>query len=114
MTIKAENPNGATLLGTTKVIWVEHGLAPDPITDGHIDGIAAFAAPGIVLLHSCDLRGDPNYAICNAAKRVLEQATDAKGRRLEVIDLPLGDDRAHMNFYICNGDTYRCLSLQEL
>lgn len=93
--------NGA--LGTTKVLWVEHGLTPDPITDGHIDGIAAFAAPGVVLLHSCDLRDDPNHAICNAAKRVLEAATDAKGRRLEVIDLPLGDDLAHMNFYICNG-----------
>jgi len=93
--------NGA--LGTEKVIWVEHGLAPDPITDGHIDGLAAFAAPGVVLLHSCDLRNDPNYEICAAAKHVLAQTTDAQGRRLEIIDLPLGDDLAHMNFYICNG-----------
>ena len=90
-------------LGTQKVIWVEQGLTPDPITDGHIDGLAAFAAPGMVLLHSCDLQRDPNDDICNAAKRVLEQTTDAKGRRLEIIDLPLARDISHMNFYICNG-----------
>ena len=93
--------NGA--LGTEKVIWVEEGLTPDPITDGHIDGLAAFVEPGIILLHSCDLRSDPNYAICRSAKRVLEQATDAKGRKLEIVEVPLADDLAHMNFYICNG-----------
>lgn len=30
-------------LGTKKVIWLGKGLEPDPVTDGHIDGIAAFS-----------------------------------------------------------------------
>ncbi|MEO0474789.1 MAG: agmatine deiminase family protein [Planctomycetota bacterium] len=90
-------------LGTDKVIWVEKGLTPDPITDGHIDGLAAFAEPGVILLHSCDLRSDPNHKICQSAKQVLEQTTDAKGRMLEIIEVPLADDVVHMNFYICNG-----------
>lgn len=91
-------------LGGEKVIWVPNGLTPDPITDGHIDGIAAFAAQGVVLLHTIYDDNDPNTQITAAAKRVLENATDARGRRLEIIEVPLtGFDVVHMNFYICNG-----------
>lgn len=91
-------------LGVTKIIWLPKGLTPDPITDGHVDGIAAFAAPGVVLLHTIYDRSDPNTKITAAAKRILENATDAKGRRFEVIEVPLTSfDVVHMNFYICNG-----------
>ncbi len=89
-------------LGTTKVIWLGKGLQPDPVTDGHIDGIAAFVAPGVVLLHTTQNRGDANLAICQDAKRRLEESTDAKGRKLEVVELPLDTDLSHMNFYIAN------------
>jgi len=91
-------------LGGDKVIWVPNGLTPDPITDGHIDGIAAFAAPGAVLLHTIYDSNDPNTAITAAAKRVLENTTDARARRFEIIEVPItGFDVVHMNFYICNG-----------
>ena len=89
-------------LGTRKVIWLGKGLEPDPITDGHIDGLAAFAAPGMVLLHTTTDRGDPNFAICQDAKRRLKASTDAQGRTLEVIELPLDADLSHINFYIAN------------
>jgi len=89
-------------LGAKKVIWLGKGLEPDPVTDGHIDGIAAFAEPGTVLLHTTDDRSDINYKICQDAKRRLEEATDAIGRRLEVIDVPLDGDVSYMNFYIAN------------
>ncbi|SLN69692.1 Agmatine deiminase [Roseovarius albus] len=93
-----------TQLGADKVIWLPKGLTPDPITDGHVDGIAAFAAPGVVLLHTIHEAGDPNTAITAAAKRVLENTTDARGRRFEIIEIPLTSfDVVHMNFYICNG-----------
>ena len=91
-------------LGVEKVIWLAEGLAPDPFTDGHVDGIAAFAAPGVVLLHTTDDAGDPNREITAAARQVLQNNTDAKGRKFEVIAIPLtGTDVVHMNFYICNG-----------
>lgn len=90
-------------LGTKKVIWLGKGLTPDPVTDGHIDGLAAFAAPGVVLLHTTTDRRDPNYRICQDAKRRLQAATDAKGRKLKVIELPLDADLSHTNFYIANG-----------
>jgi len=91
-------------LGVEKVIWLAEGLAPDPFTDGHVDGIAAFAAPGVVLLHTTDDAGDPNREITATARQVLQDTKDAQGRSLEVVEIPLtGTDVVHMNFYICNG-----------
>ncbi len=90
-------------LGGKKVIWLGKGLTPDPVTDGHVDGMAAYAGPGSVLLHSYQDRRDPNHQILQDAKRRLQNITDAKGRKLEVIDLPLAEQVGHMNFYICNG-----------
>lgn len=90
-------------LGTSRVIWLGKGLQPDPITDGHVDGLACFAAPGVVLLHTTRDRSDENFAICSDAKRRLSEARDARGRTLEVIEIPLTSyDVAHMNFYIGN------------
>lgn len=89
-------------LGVSKVIWLPEGLKPDPVTDGHVDGLCAFADPGVVLLHTTDDRNDVNYGICQAAKAILQDSRDAAGRELEVIEIPLADDLAHMNFYICN------------
>ena len=90
-------------LGAKKVIWLGRGLTPDPVTDGHVDGMAAFAAPGVVLLHSIADKADPNFKILADAKRRLAEATDAKGRKFQVVDLPLADEVGQMNFYVCNG-----------
>jgi agmatine deiminase len=89
--------------GAKKVIWLGRGLTPDPVTDGHVDGMAAFIAPGRVLLHSLDDESDTNFKILADAKRRLTEATDAKGRKLEIIELPLAEEVGQMNFYICNG-----------
>ena len=90
-------------LGAKKVIWLGRGLTPDPVTDGHVDGMAAFAKPGVVLLHSIEDKADPNFKILADAKRRLRESTDAQGRKFEVIDLPLADEVGQMNFYLCNG-----------
>lgn len=91
-------------LGVEKIIWLPKGLTPDPITDGHVDGMAAFAAPGVVLLHTTDDKSDPNYAITQKARDILLQTPDAAGRQLEVVEIPMTSwDVLHMNFYICNG-----------
>ena len=91
-------------LGAEAVITLPQGVVPDAITDGHIDRMAAFAAPGAVLLHSTADRNTPNYRILQEAQEVLQEARDAQGRKLEVIDVPLTSELvAHMNFYICNG-----------
>lgn len=98
--------------GTRKVIWVDEGLLGDH-TDGHIDNIARFVAPGRVVCQAPAGADDPNAAILDAIARRLEAATDAAGRTLEVIRIPgvglyrnaLGDvsPASHMNFAIANG-----------
>lgn len=74
-------------LNVSKVIWLDRGTFNDE-TNGHVDNIACFVRPGVVALHWCDDPADPQYEISRAALEVLSQATDAKGRRLEVHKLP--------------------------
>lgn len=74
-------------LGAEKVIWLGPGVYEDE-TDGHIDNLACFARPGVVLLTWSDDESDPQQAISRDALERLEAATDARGRPLEVIRLP--------------------------
>ena len=85
------------MLGLNTIIWIKSGLMPDPITDGHVDGLLKFIAKDTVLLHTTDQKSDPNYQICQDAKKVL------KDHGLTVIELPLAEDMIHMNFYIGSG-----------
>ncbi|MCC5903409.1 MAG: agmatine deiminase [Halomonas sp.] len=75
-------------LGIRKVIWLPHGCYLDE-TDGHVDNLCCFVAPGQVALTWCEDENDPQGVISREALSVLESATDAKGRRLTVHKLPL-------------------------
>ena len=55
------------------------------------------------MLNTTSDLNDPNYQICQDAKAKLLSESDSRGRKLEVIELPLADDVAHINFYIANG-----------
>jgi agmatine deiminase len=74
-------------LGTEKVVWLGEGVFEDE-TDGHVDNLAAFARPGVVLLTWEDDPADPQHARSADALARLEAATDAKGRPFEVIKVP--------------------------
>ena len=76
-------------LGVSTIIWLPRGLAADTDTNGHVDNIACFARPGVVLLSWTDDEGDEQHARSVEALRVLEAAQDARGRQLSVIKLPL-------------------------
>ena len=74
-------------LGVSRVIWLGAGVFNDE-TDGHIDELACFVAPGVVALTWCDNRRDPQYAISRDAEVRLRDARDARGRTLAIIKLP--------------------------
>jgi agmatine deiminase len=74
-------------LGVEKVIWLGQGTYNDE-TDGHVDNLACFVGPGVVLLNWCEDEADPQHAISLDALGRLEAATDARGRSLEVVKLP--------------------------
>ncbi len=77
----------ARLFGVTRVIWIDEGLVGDH-TDGHVDNIARFLAPGVVACQSPAGADDPNAAILDAIARQLESARDAAGRPLRVVRIP--------------------------
>jgi agmatine deiminase len=74
-------------LGAEKVLWLGTGVFEDE-TDGHVDNLACFARPGMVLLTWTDDEDDPQAAISHDARERLENATDARGRSFEVVLLP--------------------------
>ncbi len=92
-------------LGVQRVVWLGMGLLEDRDTDGHVDLIAAFTAPGRVLLQMVG-EENPNHAHCVENRARLEAAG------IEVTELgllPYGEvagervAASYLNFYICNG-----------
>jgi agmatine deiminase len=98
-------------LGGEKLLWVGDGLLNDH-TDGHVDTIARFVQPGVVVAMEPRSADDPNREVLATLIRDLESLTDARGRRLEVVRVPspgrvLDDAReimpaSYVNFYIAN------------
>lgn len=97
-------------LNIEKVIWLKRGLSGDE-TDGHVDNIACFAAPGKIIMQTCDDPSDENYKITLENLEILNNSTDAKGRKLEIIQInqpPRADYEgerltlSYLNFYFVN------------
>jgi agmatine deiminase len=116
-------------LGASHVIWLGEGVPFDE-TGGHVDNLACFVRPGVVLLTWTDDAADPLYAVCRDAEARLLGARDARGREIMVEKIPMpspmfytaeeaaGIDQAtsgmnraagerlaasYVNFYIANG-----------
>ena len=98
-------------LGAQKAIWLPRGIADDD-TDGHIDEIACFVAPGVVLALVGSERDDIDYMPLQNNLSILRESTDARGRRLDVVTIEQpavvlkGSERlsqSYVNFYIANG-----------
>jgi agmatine deiminase len=99
-------------LGIKKTIWLDRSFEGDD-THGHIDNVARFTPNGVVALA---FQEDPNDLMAHEASienyRRLEKSSDANGRRIEVVKLPMpdpiyyGDDgrlpASYANFYIAN------------
>jgi agmatine deiminase len=71
------------MLGVRTVIWLPRGVHLDE-TDGHVDNMARFVAPGVVVLTWTHDESDPQYERSVEALEVLRAARDARGRELQV------------------------------
>jgi len=116
-------------LNVETVIWLARGIDPEE-TNGHVDDVACFVRPGVVLAAVTEDKDDWRYELLQDNLRRLREATDARGRRLEVHTVPMpaiieiteeeawgidtvegsiprkpGDKTAasYLNFLICNG-----------
>ena len=100
-------------LGVDTVIWLPHGLVEDRDTDGHVDGLAQYVRPGMVMVSVAAGDADPNAARFEEDRAVLAQVVDSRGRSIEVLDGPVnawaevdGVGRVvipYLNFYVVNG-----------
>ena len=75
-------------LGAEKVIWLPHGIYNDE-TNEHVDNVCAFTSAGEVVLAWTEDKNDPQYEMSRSCLEVLENSTDAKGRKIQVNKLPL-------------------------
>ena len=75
-------------LNVSVILWLPCGIYNDE-TNEHVDNICAFTAPGEVVLAWTQDQTDVQYAMSRACLDYLEQALDARGRRIRVHKLPL-------------------------
>jgi agmatine deiminase len=73
--------------GVERIVWLERGLAGDH-TDGHVDNLGRFVAPGRVACTAATQASDPNAAVYEEVARSLRAATDARERSLEIVEVP--------------------------
>jgi agmatine deiminase len=99
----------ARTIGATTVIWLPRGLTRDSDTfgtRGHVDIVATLAEPGRVLLHDQRDPAHPDHGVTAELRAVLADATDARGKPFEVVDLPaprvLKDDDGFVDYSYVN------------
>ncbi len=107
-------------LGIEKVIWIPRGLTKDYDrfgTRGHIDIVASFVRPGLLVAHRQPDPSHPDYEVCIENIGIVRASRDARGRQLEVIEIDAptvlevdGEivDYSYINHYICNDAVILC------
>jgi len=99
-------------LGVRQVIWLGQGV-PEDETGGHIDNLACFVKPGVVLLSWCDDPADPHYAVSRDAEARLLAARDAAGRPIQVERIPMPAPMAYTKAEIAGLDRMDLRTLRE-
>ena len=116
-------------LNIDQIYWLDCAVAGDE-TGGHIDQLACFVKPGVVMLSWTNDPGNPYFDVVRAAYETLSSVRDARGRQLTIHKLMLPEpmfltaaeargiqihDKAmarlegmpiadcYINFYIANG-----------
>jgi agmatine deiminase len=98
------------MLGAKQVLWLGDGIEGDD-TDGHVDDLTRFVAPGRVVTVVETNPTDTNHAPLAENRKRLESMRDSKDRSLEVVDLPTpgvvsGPEgrlpASYANFYFAN------------
>jgi agmatine deiminase len=102
----------ADYLGARHVLWLPRGELTGDDTDGHIDQLARFIAPRVVVAAITEDRADENFEPLQENLAALRRMSDAGGHALEVVPLPLPAPKffdgqrlpaGYCNFYIANG-----------
>ncbi|GAA1669704.1 agmatine deiminase [Kribbella yunnanensis] len=99
-------------LGIDSVLLLPFGHLDDRHTDGHVDGVCTYVAPGRVVAQTCSDTANINHEAMSRNLRQLRDNTDRRGRTVEVLGLDLfssfavegvTDYVSYPNFYVANG-----------
>jgi agmatine deiminase len=100
----------ARYLGVRKTVWLGNGIAGDD-THGHVDDLARFVSASTIVTCVEKNAGDVNYGTLQENLERLRGATDAEGRKFDVVELPMPAPlvfrgqrlpASYANFYIAN------------
>jgi len=73
----------ADYLNVQKIIWLKRGIVKDE-TSGHVDNMCCFIRPGSIALAWTDNNQDPQHEVSSENLEILQSATDARGRKLQI------------------------------
>ena len=95
-------------LGATTVVWLPYGHSTDvgPAgTDGHVDGVLQYVAPGRVMLEVVTDPASPEFVRGQANLAALRAARDAAGREftIDLLDPGVDAEVSFANHYLANG-----------
>jgi agmatine deiminase len=100
----------ARLFGITKTIWLK-GIKGHDVTDCHIDALARFVSPGLVVLtRPSSSHPQAEKEVYEDAKRRLANETDAGGRKIRIVEIPEPEYarfehqpvNSYVNYYVAN------------
>jgi agmatine deiminase len=98
-------------LGVTNILWLGDGIAGDD-TDGHIDDLARFVNPHVIVTVVEEDPDDANYRVLADNLARLQSLRDEDGRAFTIDTLPMPPalhydgtrlPASYANFYIVNG-----------
>lgn len=100
----------AAELGVSRIVWLNRGIVGDD-THGHVDDIARFVAPGVIVAAYENTPTDENYEPLAENLDRLRHARDLAGDPFEIVTLPMPrpvyfDEQrlpaSYANFYIAS------------
>ncbi|MBI3316677.1 MAG: agmatine deiminase family protein [Candidatus Omnitrophica bacterium] len=100
-------------LGVSEILWLNEGIAGDD-TDGHIDDLARFVAPKVILAAVEEDSKDGNYSVLKKNWEILKRAASGEVKRFDILEFPMpggvvnadNGERlpaSYTNFYLANG-----------
>ncbi len=101
-------------LGVSEILWLRQGIEGDD-TDGHIDDLARFVSPEMILACVESDRSSPNHRILADNLNRLKSFTGPRGHGFEIVEIPLPEacevpgwrlpvlPASYVNFLIVNG-----------
>ncbi len=98
-------------LGVSKVLWLKGGLIGDE-TDGHVDNVAAFIGPKVLVMQVCHNPTDPFYETSQENLERARSFAESSGLSIEIVPIEQPSPKfengkrlplSYINFYFVNG-----------